>query len=137
MTAYNGVNGIAASENKLLLDEILRKEWNWDGMIMSDWTGKSLRLIINGLSKRRKKSSLMCSLESLGTYSTAEAILAGLDIEMPGPSLMRGACVKRQIGGGKLTISDIDTRVRKVNFLPESFSTFEYFTHKCFTSNRF
>lgn len=37
MTAYNRVNGIHASERKDLLDTVLRKEWGWDGLIMSDW----------------------------------------------------------------------------------------------------
>ena len=37
MTAYNRVNGTHASENKGLIDAILRKEWGWDGLAMSDW----------------------------------------------------------------------------------------------------
>lgn len=37
MTAYNKLNGIHASEHKELLDGILRKEWGWDGLVMSDW----------------------------------------------------------------------------------------------------
>ncbi|CAE6497140.1 unnamed protein product [Rhizoctonia solani] len=37
ISAYNQINGLHASENKYLLDTILRKQWGWDGMIMSDW----------------------------------------------------------------------------------------------------
>jgi beta-glucosidase len=37
MTAYSKLNGTHCSENKRLLDEILRKEWKWDGLVMSDW----------------------------------------------------------------------------------------------------
>lgn len=37
MTAYNKLNGTHCSENKELLDGILRKEWGWTGLIMSDW----------------------------------------------------------------------------------------------------
>jgi beta-glucosidase len=37
MSSYNKVNGMHVSENKKLLTDILRKEWGWDGMIMSDW----------------------------------------------------------------------------------------------------
>ena len=37
MTAYNKVNGTHASENKDLIDGILRKEWGWDGLVTSDW----------------------------------------------------------------------------------------------------
>jgi beta-glucosidase len=37
MTAYNGVNGTYCSENEKLLDKLLRGEWGWDGLVMSDW----------------------------------------------------------------------------------------------------
>ncbi|KAJ7180401.1 glycoside hydrolase family 3 protein [Mycena crocata] len=87
MTAYNRVNGLHVSENKRLLDDILRKEWGYGGMLMSDW---------------------------IGVYSTAESLLAGLDLEMPGPSVMRGKAVERCLIAQKLFPSDIDARVRKI-----------------------
>ncbi|ETW83697.1 glycoside hydrolase family 3 protein [Heterobasidion irregulare TC 32-1] len=87
MTAYNRVNGLHVSENPWLIDEILRKEWGFKGMIMSDWTG---------------------------VYSTAESIKAGVELEMPGPTVMRGKAVERALVGGKLFPSDIDDRVRKI-----------------------
>lgn len=37
MTAYNRVNGTHASENSFLIEDILRKEWKWKGLVMSDW----------------------------------------------------------------------------------------------------
>jgi beta-glucosidase len=39
MTSYNKLNGTHASENKDLLEGILRNEWGFEGMTMSDWTG--------------------------------------------------------------------------------------------------
>ncbi|KAI3616685.1 beta-glucosidase [Moniliophthora roreri] len=87
MSSYNRVNGLHVSENKWLLDDILRKEWGYKGMIMSDW---------------------------IGVYSTAESIRAGLDLEMPGPTVMRGNAVMRALAAQKLFPSDIDDRVRKI-----------------------
>lgn len=55
-TAYNPLNGIHCSENEFLLKKVLRGEWRWRGLVVSDWGG---------------------------THSTASAIRAGLDLEMP------------------------------------------------------
>ncbi|KAK4211669.1 beta-glucosidase [Rhypophila decipiens] len=87
MTAYNGVNGTYCSENKELLEGILRKEWNWDGLIMSDW---------------------------YGTYSTTEATNAGLDLEMPGPPRFRGELLKFNVSTDKVRQHVLDERVRSV-----------------------
>src|SRR6478609_4696968 len=59
MASYNLVNGIAASEHPYFLHDILREEWGWDGLIMSDWV--------------------------MSVKSTAASVNAGLDLEMPGP----------------------------------------------------
>ena len=62
MTAYNKVNGEHVSQSKKLLQDVLRKEFDWDGLIMSDW---------------------------FGVYSTKESLDAGLNLEMPGPTRFR------------------------------------------------
>ncbi|KAF9528009.1 glycoside hydrolase family 3 protein [Crepidotus variabilis] len=87
MSAYNRVNGLHVSENKRLLTDILRNEWGFKGTIISDW---------------------------IGVYSTTGSIKAGLDLEMPGPSVMRGKAVERALIAQKLTIKDIDERVIKI-----------------------
>lgn len=56
MASYNKVNGTYATENSHLLNEILRKEWRFDGLVMSDWGA---------------------------SYNTPAAIRAGMDLEMP------------------------------------------------------
>lgn len=56
MTAYNRLNGLHLSENPFILDQVLRKEWGWRGLVMSDW---------------------------FGTYSAEGSVRAGLDVEMP------------------------------------------------------
>ncbi|KAI5238295.1 hypothetical protein E4T43_07542 [Aureobasidium subglaciale] len=63
MTAYNLVNGTHMDMHKHLLAKVLREQWRFQGLCMSDWGG---------------------------TNSTVESVLAGCDLEMPGPSLRRG-----------------------------------------------
>ncbi|KAL2812455.1 glycoside hydrolase superfamily [Aspergillus cavernicola] len=63
MTAYNKVNGEYCSANKHLLRDILREEWGWDGVAMSDW---------------------------FGTNTVVPSVEVGLDLEMPGPVKRRG-----------------------------------------------
>ncbi|ELY95643.1 beta-glucosidase family protein [Natrialba taiwanensis] len=60
MTAYNRVNGIYMSDHERLLSDVLKGEWDFDGLVVSDWWG---------------------------TRSTVDAARAGLDLEMPGVEL--------------------------------------------------
>ena len=87
MACYNRVNGIHVSENRELLDGVLRDEWGWRGIIMSDW---------------------------FGTYSSAEALNAGLDLEMPGPARLRGQLADLAVSSRKVSRSTIDARARNV-----------------------
>jgi len=72
MSAYNRLGGTYCSEHPVLLGAILRQEWGFDGVVVSDW---------------------------FGTHSTAAA-LAGLDIEMPGPATWLGPVLARAIEEG-------------------------------------
>jgi beta-glucosidase len=87
MTAYNGINGTFCSENRKYIEEMLRKEWGWKGLVMSDW---------------------------YGTYSTNDAVTAGLDLEMPGPSRFRGDALQFNASTGKPFGHIIDERAREV-----------------------
>ncbi|KAJ4263351.1 hypothetical protein NW762_006169 [Fusarium torreyae] len=64
MTAYNKLNGDHCDSSQYLLEKVLRNDWEWDGLVMSDWGG---------------------------TNSSVEALNAGLDLEMPGPTIHRKA----------------------------------------------
>ncbi|KAI8661814.1 PA14 domain-containing protein [Fusarium keratoplasticum] len=87
MTAYNRVNGLHMCENSEILQDIVRREWNYDGCILSDW---------------------------FGTYSTVEAINAGLDLEMPGPTEWRGKKVSTAMSVGKISNETISQRASSV-----------------------
>ncbi|KAJ7489184.1 beta-glucosidase [Mycena latifolia] len=88
MSAYNRVNGTHVSENPAFLQKILRDEWKFDGLVMSDW---------------------------FGVYSVDLSINAGLDLEMPGTNKWRSLdLVNRSIGSRKVTLRAIKQRATKV-----------------------
>ncbi|KAK6070728.1 thermostable beta-glucosidase B (glycosyl hydrolase family 3) [Seiridium cupressi] len=87
MTAYNCINGEHCDSNSFLF-KVLREDWGWKGLAMSDWGG---------------------------TNSTAEALNAGLDLEMPGPTNRRKIPdVLAAIKEGRTSESIIDARARAV-----------------------
>ncbi|EJU05925.1 hypothetical protein DACRYDRAFT_127572 [Dacryopinax primogenitus] len=88
MTSYNRINGLHCSENERLLTDILRKEWGYEGLVMSDW---------------------------YGVYSLVKSIKAGLDLEMPGLDGWRQTSkLIRSVESHKLTVEDIKSRAKKV-----------------------
>ena len=87
MASYNKVNGTYASENPYILTDILRKEWGFEGLVMSDW---------------------------LGTRSTADSVNAGLDLEMPGPPVWRGEKLLQAFRAGEVDEATIDESVRRL-----------------------
>lgn len=70
MTVYNQLNGCNCSENAHLMKDIVRGEWGFEGCFVSDW---------------------------YGTVSCADSINAGLDFEMPGPSIWRGKLLEMSV----------------------------------------
>ncbi len=87
MCAYNLVNGVQMSENKRLLTDILRDEWGFDGLVMSDW----------GAVRNRVKG-----------------IAAGLDLEMPYSYGAYDKLVIDAVKNGELAESDLDRCVERV-----------------------
>ncbi|KAM5346018.1 hypothetical protein ACJ41O_011879 [Fusarium nematophilum] len=81
------MNGIHARGNNWLLEQVLRREWGWDGLIMSDW---------------------------FGTYSTSESVNAGLDLEMPGPTRWRGELLSFAVVSHKVKPHVLGDRVRNM-----------------------
>ena len=98
MSAYNRVNGTYACENDHTLKEILKGEWSYDGIVMSDW---------------------------FGTYDT-DVPAGGLDIEMPGPARwMAEEHVRKALEKGTLTEAAFDDKVRKLLGVLEKAGLFE------------
>ncbi|MDY7229664.1 glycoside hydrolase family 3 C-terminal domain-containing protein [Hyalangium rubrum] len=81
MCAYNKVNGVYASENRLLLEDILRKEWGFEGFVVSDWGA---------------------------VHDRAKGVLAGLNLEMPGSGDVNRKKIIEAVNAGQLPVSRLD-----------------------------
>jgi beta-glucosidase len=99
MPSYNEIDGIPLHANKWLLDTVLRKEWGFDGVIVSDYYA------IQQLFERHKIAS---------GYSEAALISlrAGVDIELPDPNCFRS--IKALLEKGEITIEQINQSVKRL-----------------------
>jgi beta-glucosidase len=97
MSSYNRVNGIYASENSTLLLDILKSEWGFEGIVISDW---------------------------FGTYSP-NTLKAGMDLEMPGPARWMGAKALEAVRGGEVAEEAVDDKVRRLLHTLEKAGAFE------------
>jgi beta-glucosidase len=86
MCSYNRVNGDYACENHYLLTDVLKKDWNFQGFVLSDWQG---------------------------THSTAKASAAGLDHEEPGEIFFGGA-MKEAVQAGRMSMAEVDDHARRI-----------------------
>jgi beta-glucosidase len=86
MAAYNRINGTYASEHDLLVD-LVKGEWGFDGVIVSDWWG---------------------------TMSTVAAATHGLDLEMPGPPVHFGDKLSEAVDAGQVSEADLDDKARRL-----------------------
>ena len=87
MTSYNEINGVYAHENKHLLQEILRDEWGFDGMVVSDWGGSN---------------------------SAVDAVKAGGSLEMPSPGFTSVRELVGAVQAGTLAEADLNARAAEV-----------------------
>ena len=86
MAAYNKINGTWCAENPFLLDQVLRKDWGFNGMVISDWGG---------------------------THSTVGSVTAGLNVEMPSSQYL-GQALLDSVKAGVVSEKVIDQRVREI-----------------------
>ena len=81
MTSYNQVNGTYANENVHLLKDILREEWKFDGLIVTDWGGSN---------------------------DHVKGVAAGSNLEMPAPGLDSARQIIRAVEEGRLSTDEVD-----------------------------
>lgn len=87
MDAYNLVDGTYMTQNDHLNNAILKREWRFDGILMSDWGA---------------------------THDGLAAAKGGLDLEMPSPTFMNRAILLPALNGGTLPIAVLDDKVRRI-----------------------
>jgi beta-glucosidase len=87
MDSYNLTNGAHLTQNAFLNIDVIKKEWGFDGILMSDW---------------------------YSTYDGVAAANGGLDLEMPSGAFMNRANLLPAIENGKASIATIDDKVRRI-----------------------
>ncbi len=87
MDSYNLINGEHATQNSFLNNEIAKKQWGFEGIIMSDWDS---------------------------TYDGVAAANGGLDLEMPSGKFMNRATLLPAVKSGKVSEAVIDDKVRRI-----------------------
>ena len=87
MCSYNKVNGTYGSEQTYLLTDILKKEWGFEGLVVSDWGA---------------------------VHDRVASVKAGLDLEMPGPKQSRVNAVIAAVRNGDLDEAVLDEAVRRI-----------------------
>jgi len=87
MTAYNKINGYHATANHHLIQDILKGDWRFDGLVMSDWGA---------------------------VHETAGVVAAGNDLEMPGGEFLTLDKLKEAQQQGKFTQDQVDDSVRRI-----------------------
>jgi len=87
MSSYNEINGIYANENKHLLNDILRKEWGFEGIVITDWGASN---------------------------DHVAGVAAGSDLEMPAPGLDSARQLLKAVENKKLTEEELDACVERL-----------------------
>lgn len=87
MSSYNRINGTYVGESREYLTKILREEWGFDGLVLSDWGGVNDRV---------------------------EALQAGLDLEMPSSNGMNDARIVKAVQEGSLSESVVDCACERI-----------------------
>lgn len=97
MTSFNDINGIPATANKWLVTDVLRKEWGFNGMVVTDYTGIA-ELMDHGLGDLQQVSAL--------------SLKAGVDMDMISEGFLN--TLKKSLKEGKVSQADIDRACRLV-----------------------
>lgn len=87
MAAYNRVNGVYACSHDRLVNQVLKGEWQYDGLVVSDW---------------------------FAAKETVPNALGGLDLEMPGPAIAWGKHLKTAVDAGEVSEELLDDKIERL-----------------------
>ncbi|MFD2965865.1 beta-glucosidase BglX [Sphingobacterium bambusae] len=97
MASFNDINGVPATANKWLMTDVLRQQWGFKGMVVTDYTGIN-ELVDHGLGDLQTVSAL--------------ALKAGIHMDMVGEGFL--TTLKKSLDEGKVTLAEIDEACRLV-----------------------
>ncbi|KXU34741.1 beta-glucosidase [Cephaloticoccus primus] len=109
MSAFNSLNGIPATGSRLLLNDVLRDEWGFQGVIVSDWNSVA-KMVMHGYAADDEDA-------------VRKAILAGLDVALRGNAYVEH--LPALVRSGQVPESVVDNAVRRVLTLKEKIGLFD------------
>lgn len=98
MTSYNRLDGTFAADHRRLVTQVLREEWGFDGLVMTDW---------------------------FAGHDTVQSVQAGTDLEMPGPARERGDKLVQAVNQGLLPAQAVRDCARRVLRLMQRVGSFQ------------
>ncbi len=87
MSSYNLLNGVWTTEDPWLLKEVLRNQWGFNGLVMSDWGS---------------------------THNCVPAVKSGLDLEMAGNEIENEDALRKYLASGEISMDDINLKVKHI-----------------------
>jgi len=109
MSAFCDLNGVPATGNAWLMDDLLRKEWGYEGVVVSDWESV-VEMSVHGFTHDDEEAAY-------------EAVMAGIDMEMASSSYIDH--LERLVAENKIKLEQIDTMVARILTLKFALGLFE------------
>lgn len=98
MTSFNDNDGVPSTANSFVLKDVLRKEWKYDGMVVTDWAS-ALEMVNHGFCTDGKDAA-------------EKSVNAGVDMEMVSETFIQN--LKQSIAENKVSMETIDNAVRNI-----------------------
>jgi beta-glucosidase len=110
MSSFNSINGVPATANPYIMTQILRKEWGFDGFVVSDW-GAVAELLNHAIGPD-------------GATVARKALVAGVDMDMEGN--LYGTTIAAQVRSGQIPEAVVDEAVRRILRVKIALGLFEH-----------